>query len=145
MSEYKITGDLFTVPGITDDYILYAPRVGFACRANGGLVNLLGNLDKIDPNQLTVPQIDTLKFLEKKGIVNGTWEYTVNGKMPGQYKPTQVTLFPTNNCNLRCTYCYASAGDFQVRDIDFFIAEKAVEAVIKNVKDIGKCIRKAMQ
>lgn len=25
-----------------------------------------------------------------------------------EFRPVQVTLFPTNRCNLRCSYCYAS-------------------------------------
>jgi len=29
----------------------------------------------------------------------------------GPFKPIQVTLFPTNRCNLRCLYCYAEAGE----------------------------------
>ncbi len=29
----------------------------------------------------------------------------------GAFRPVQVTLFPTNRCNLRCSYCYAFGGE----------------------------------
>lgn len=53
------------------------------------------------------------------------------------FRPTQVTLFPTNNCNLRCTYCYAFGGEGggngePITKMDFRCAQRAVDIIAKN-------------
>lgn len=45
--------------------------------------------------------------------------------------PTHVTLCVTQNCNLKCLYCYASGGESN-KTIDYEIATKAIDFVISN-------------
>lgn len=131
---YRITCDLFTLPAEGDNHILYAPRQGFACVANPDLVNLLTDLDRLDVEALNREQRTALDFLDHKGVLNGSQEAPLNTTLPETYAPTQVTLFPTNQCNLRCTYCYASAGDLEPQTLDWHYATRAVEHVIENLK-----------
>lgn len=55
----------------------------------------------------------------------------------GPFQPTAVTLFLTNDCNLRCRYCYASAGDSDPVTMPFDLARAAVELVIANATAAG--------
>lgn len=50
------------------------------------------------------------------------------------YRPVEVTLFPTEQCNLRCTYCYARAAAEGVK-LSWEIAKAAIEFVFDNAKD----------
>jgi len=134
---YTITADIFTLPYKDGESILYAPRVGFACAVNDDTLNLLSELDTIDTDTLNQDQKDVLDFLDKKGILNGSDELNCIKVLPEKYTPTMVTLFPTNQCNLRCTYCYASAGDWTPMTMEWQTAVNAVEVVINNLKAKG--------
>ena len=53
------------------------------------------------------------------------------------FRPTQVTLFPTNNCNLRCSYCYAFGGEGggngePITKMDLRCAQRAIDLVAQN-------------
>ncbi len=133
---YQVTADLFSIP-YRENYILYAPRAGFACVANRDLVNLLAGLEQVDPATLNQEQKGALDYLCRKGIVNGSDELNCLKVFPEKYAPVQVTLFPTNQCNLKCKYCYASAGDFKPVTMDWHYAVAAVEQVIRNMKEQG--------
>ena len=135
--KYMITADLFTLPYKDDDSILYAPRVGFACVVNPDMVGLLADLNSIHIDNLNVEQKAALDFLDNKGILNGSDEYDCVKELPEKYTPTMVTLFPTNQCNLRCTYCYASAGEWKSLTMDWQTAVNAVELVIHNLIEKG--------
>ena len=117
--------------------ILYAPRTGFACIVNEDTVGLLSDLDDLDEETLNENQRRVLDFLDEKGILNGSEEWNCAADLPEVYTPTMVTLFPTNQCNLRCTYCYASAGDWTPMTMDWQTATSAVEIVIENIKEKG--------
>ena len=51
---------------------------------------------------------------------------------PGGYRPTTATLLLTNQCNLRCTYCYAHGGEGRERQMPVEIARAAIDAVYQN-------------
>jgi uncharacterized protein len=44
-----------------------------------------------------------------------------------------VVLFLTNQCNLRCTYCYASSGDHPGRRMTWEVARAAIDRVLLDV------------
>jgi uncharacterized protein len=50
----------------------------------------------------------------------------------GSFRPTSVTLFLTNQCNLRCVYCYASAGESAPITMSWEVAKAAADYVIGN-------------
>jgi len=53
------------------------------------------------------------------------------------FRPTAVTLFLTTECNMRCRYCYASAGGADPVTMPFEIAKAAVEVVVANAAAAG--------
>ena len=132
--KFNITCDLFTIPINKNVSLLYAPRLGFVCKANQDLINLLSDLDSGKNGNINREQKETLELLEEKGVLNGSKELTIKKTFPDKYTPTQVTLFPTNMCNLRCIYCYASAGDRKPEIMDWFYATKAIDKIIVNLK-----------
>jgi uncharacterized protein len=135
--KYQITCDLFTIPFQKNSYLLYAPRVGFICEANKDVLNLLANLDEIDSRALNEKQTRVLSQLEEGGILNGSREKVIQKYKPDEFAPTRLTLFPTNQCNLRCIYCYASAGDHDTKTMKWHFAETAINTIIENAKETG--------
>jgi uncharacterized protein len=130
---HRVTCDLFTLPYKDDLQILYAPRLGFICSANAALVDLLANLDRLDTSALTASQRSVLDYLDERGVLNGSPEVDPVRTLPERFTPTMATLFPTNQCNLRCRYCYAAAGEADPMVMDFRLAVAAVDRVIENV------------
>lgn len=55
----------------------------------------------------------------------------------GAPAPTEVTLFLTTACNLRCTYCYASAGDARATYMTMDVATRGIDFVIDNARREG--------
>ena len=138
IKEYRVTCDLFTIPLKDDKSLLYAPRVGFICQANRDVLDLLVNVDSLKPDSLNEMQINVLDHLEVNGVLNGTREREIKKYTPGKYTPTMVTLFPTNQCNLRCIYCYASAGENKPLAMEWRYAESAINAIVRNAITKGE-------
>lgn len=135
--EYQVTCDLFTIPLADDKAILYAPRVGFICEANSDVLNLLASINELKQDRLNAKQKYVLNQLVTNGVLNGSQELDIKKYNPGKYAPTTVTLFPTNQCNLRCIYCYASAGECKPLDMEWHYAESAITTIIRNAINVG--------
>jgi uncharacterized protein len=135
--KYEITADLFILPYRNEDYILYAPRVGLASIVNQDTVNFLSDLDSVKYDNLKEEEKTIIDFFSEKGILNGSKEFNCINQLPEQYTPTLVTLFTGNQCNLRCIYCYASAGECKPMKMSTTIAFAAIEKVIENLKSRG--------
>jgi uncharacterized protein len=137
IEEYRISCDLFTIPHKKDFTILYAPKIGYLCEANNDVINLLSNLNRIESGQLNEKQYNILKHLEENGVINGTTEPEIKKVHQNIFAPTRVTLFSTNQCNLRCIYCYASAGEHQPIVMKWNYAVTAIDTIIKNAVNTG--------
>ncbi len=135
--KYRITSDLFTIPDGDGRFLLYAPKAGFLCRANNDVINLLATIDKTDPGSLNGKQIKVLDHLIENGILNGSAESEIRNLISTEFAPTRVTLFPTNQCNLRCIYCYASAGEQNPLTMKWHYAVSAVNTIIENALKSG--------
>jgi uncharacterized protein len=136
--DYQVTCDLFTVPYNQEEKLLYAPRIGFLCLANKDLLDMLASIDTIDSKNINDTQKEVLDYLSEKGVINGEEEKSLHKKYPEKFSPVQVTLFPTTQCNLRCRYCYASAGETKAITMDWRYAVSALDAVIRNAKELGQ-------
>ena len=132
----RITAELFTIP-LEHAFLIYAPLRQAAFVANGGTVNLLaelqaGTLGSFDGE--TESLVEMLKYLK---IVDAGEEIAPKTAFSGNPHPTSLTLFLTTACNLRCTYCYAAAGDTPVRRMPLEVAIQGVDFVVKNALEIG--------
>ena len=81
---------------------------------------------------------DLVEFLRRLEIVDGGEESRPITTFSGDPKPTAVTLFLTTACNLRCTYCYASAGDTPTRVMPMEVAQRGIDFVIANALELGR-------
>ena len=118
--------------------ILYAPLGGLMARANESAVQAAFAYAD-DPAVL-----ETMSA-EEKAVVHALDERGFFACRPlphheSVFRPAQVTLFPTNNCNLRCTYCYAFGGEGggsrePITTMKLEVAQRAVDLVARNAKE----------
>ncbi|MEO8355193.1 MAG: radical SAM protein [Chloroflexota bacterium] len=55
-----------------------------------------------------------------------------------EFSPTTAVLLLTNQCQLRCTYCYAAAGESAWQELSFDLAKAAIDYVCENAQKTGK-------
>ena len=134
---FRITTDLFTIPYKDDQHLVYAPKIGFLCAGNKAVVDLLAKLNKSNPGEFFKEEVETLEYLEKNKVLNGSHDKPISLPCPEKFTPVTVTLFPTNQCNLRCRYCYASAGEKKPLVIDWHYAVSAVDHLVENAKSLN--------
>ncbi|MFH1001171.1 MAG: radical SAM protein, partial [Bacteroidota bacterium] len=135
--QFKLSCDLFQLDYKNNKKLLYAPRLGYACVVNDELINLLCNQDEQGNIIYKSNNFDVLQELEYRGVLNDNIERKVDYIIPKEYKPLNLTLFPTNQCNLACTYCYASAGEAEPIHLSFEKAKTAIDFVFNNIIEAG--------
>ncbi|HUJ10662.1 MAG TPA: radical SAM protein [Verrucomicrobiae bacterium] len=126
--------DVFAIPH-RDGYLVYAPLAGRVVYANANCVAQLrgyletGERDAVDPQIRT--RLGGLDWLN----VDRRPE-----PLPSQrpFRPTFVTLFLTNRCNLRCTYCYARAGEFDGCTMPTDVWQAAIDFVVGNACEVRR-------
>jgi uncharacterized protein len=130
-SALVLSAEVYTIPLSTNRYLVYAPVRRAAFVANSSLVNLIADLKDgcYQPSKETVAAIEFLRQLQ---IVDGGPEAQPIETFIGLPEPTNVTLFLTTVCNLRCTYCYASAGDRPVKSMKLETAKRGIDFVVRN-------------
>ncbi len=132
--ELRRNANLYFVPH-GEDYIIYAPMAGRAALVNGRCAEEIRSYVRSgDPDVLDEG------ITKQLGGLDWLAERTVPIPLPidRHYHPVSATLFVTNACNLRCTYCYAEAGDFgrQVMPPEIFRA--AIDLVTSNARRAGR-------
>ena len=130
----KLSAELFTVPlpEANDKYIVYAPLRQAAFVANTSAVNFIADLQEEIIDKQADLDGSFIELLRRLEIVDGGDEVRPVTEFHGDPEPTDITLFLTTACNLRCTYCYASAGDMPLRNMTFDIAKKGIDFILKN-------------
>lgn len=138
-----ILQQIFTIPIDGEKYIVYAPLKGIAFICNSSLVNAVfeqcSNFDtaahlsnSLSSNSSSIHINDNLAFLENLDFFKPeplpVDEYEQKGI---QYDA--VVLFLTNQCNLRCTYCYASSGEHKPQQMQWDLAKDAIDFVMNEV------------
>ncbi len=115
MANNGLLQQIFSLPLADKQHLLYAPLKQFACIANPALINhvfdicqRMDNGHRVDLSNMDNEVLQSLVehdfFVPKPEPVD---EYAGTGS-----RYDTVVLFPGNECNLRCGYCYAAAGDF---------------------------------
>lgn len=133
-----LSTEIFIIPLEQKKYIVYAPLRRAAFVANARVVNFLVDLqqgyydNKIDNDGALI------EFLRQLEILDAGAEELPITIFSGDPEPTAVTLFLTTACNLRCTYCYASAGDTPLRNMSLDVAKKGINFVLNNAIKKGE-------
>lgn len=125
--------ELFTIPVPEEEketYIIFRPLIGLAFLGNRGLVDLAYRLAD-DPQ--TPLRSDISQFLQAAGYFQP--DPPAPQPPSGDFDPLGLTLLLTNQCQLRCTYCYAAAGEMsrQVLPLEYgrLAIDCAAEAVLR--------------
>jgi len=126
--------EIYSVPIDPGAFLVYAPLQSVAFVANAELVNsLAAAASAVD----SPGRGELRRFLEAAGLtVDGQSEAPVT-EFAGDPEPTSITLFLTTACNLRCTYCYASAGDTPTRFMTEDVARRGIAYVASNAHRKG--------
>lgn len=131
----SISAELFNIPLDDGRYLVYAPLRRAAFITNAAMVNFLSDLCAGTLHLDSETDRELITFLRALEIVDGGIETSPNLAHAGDPCPTAVTLFLTTACNLRCTYCYASAGDKPARFMSLAVAKRGIEFVSTNAKN----------
>lgn len=128
----KVIDELYLIPD-NDQYVLYAPLKRTLLSVNQDLVLLLSKIK----NQEEIPKdknvLEVIDYLKNLGVLDSEEEYPENTGLTQEYCPTNLTLLPTTECNLRCIYCYADSGETS-KNLPLNIAKTAVDFVINNAR-----------
>ena len=128
---------LYTIPiSDADDaraYIVYRPLLGLAFIGNQAMATLATALAR-DPAQPV--REDIRNFLDSIGF------FAPDPPSPpspdtGTFAPMNLALLLTNQCQLRCTYCYASAGDFPRQHLSLETGRAAIDYTYESLKRLG--------
>ncbi|MGH9845574.1 MAG: radical SAM protein, partial [Blastocatellia bacterium] len=137
-----VSAELFTIPLHDNRYIVYAPLRRAAFVANASVINLLADLKAGSFDQSNYPATDSddslVEFLRRLEILDAPPEQLPITEFSGDPEPTSVTLFLTTACNLRCTYCYASAGDTPTKYMPLEVARRGIDFVAANASKRGE-------
>ena len=109
---------------------------------------MLESIERKETFPLDIKSLAVLNYLLLHGIVELESEESPGDPPPQQqtkpnlrFEPTNLILCPTTDCNLRCTYCYASGGA-SPKYMDFEMAARAIDFIVDNaVKNGGEMIR----
>jgi len=119
--------EIFFLPH-ENNYILYAPLKKFFAVVNGDAKAAVAK--KLEGLPLHAAERGIVEELEKRGLFGEDSAYPQVDEL---FAPTRVTLFPTDKCNLRCRYCYASAEDGS-HTLPLPAARAAIDLVASNAK-----------
>ncbi|MBD0370225.1 MAG: radical SAM protein [Pyrinomonadaceae bacterium] len=127
-----VSAEIFVIPLETDRYIVYAPLRRAAFVANSRVVNFLADLQEGVFDESADPDNSLVEFLRQLKILDAGSETLPITSFSGNPEPTSATLFLTTACNLRCTYCYASAGDTPTKVMNVEIAKRGIDFIAAN-------------
>lgn len=130
--------ELFIIPLEESRYLVYAPLRLAAFVADAATVNLMVDLQEGQPVKPDDETEATIEFLRRLEFIDAGEEMRPITRFKGDPCPTEITLFLTTDCNLRCTYCYASAGDTPKRAMTLETAIRGIDYIIGNAVKTGK-------
>lgn len=133
----EIRTDVFAIP-LLDRYVVYAPLRKVAFIANAATVNLLHRLQQGPVEPASEREVRFLRFCQAIHLTGDEGDWPITTLDRASYQPTEITLFLTTRCNLRCIYCYASAGDRPLADMSLETAKHGIDLVCRNALELGE-------
>ena len=128
----RITAEIFCFSH-QGAHFVYAPLRRLLLRVNLEAIEFIRALNR---NKFQEPIdsacTETLEILRAIHLVDSEPDNSPVMEDYFPFEPTEVTLFLTNQCNLRCIYCYASAGDMKPKSMKPLIGETAINTIVRN-------------
>jgi uncharacterized protein len=123
---------VFTIPVADGEYLVYAPLRRAAFVANPRAVNVLADLADGRYVAEADPGGAVWELCRRLEIADAGDEPRPESGATGAPAPTELTLLLTTNCNLRCTYCYASSGARPGKSMPLAVAKRGIDFVASN-------------
>lgn len=128
----QLSAEIFTISLGENRYLIYAPLRRAAVIGTTHIVSFLTALRQGCCETAVVSDAALLAFLRQVKIVDGEPETPPISIVTGEPLPTAITLLLTTACNLRCSYCYASAGETQVKFMSLETAKRGIDFIAAN-------------
>lgn len=141
-----ILNQIFSIPLEEGKYLIYAPLKGIAFIGNAPLINeIVEYSQRLTQNELPQHLIscDSSRHEKESNDVIGflnqlDFFYPEPIPMDNYHKRgvqyDTIILFLTNQCNLRCSYCYASSNEYPQKMMTWEIAKTGIDFVLDHVK-----------
>lgn len=126
-----ITTEIYEIPW-GQELLVYAPLRKVAFLTNSATFKTIMQLKEGAFDTLTNEQAELVDFLESVGITDKSKDHEITDLYQHDYEPIEVTLFLTSECNLRCNYCYARAGDTPSVRMSLETAKRGIDHIIRN-------------
>lgn len=143
--------DFFPSPkGDTDFYalpfgrrlILYRPQLPLAFLANRVMAELAAEPSVCNKPSPATDSAQAMEFLNRIGFFASPAAPVADEGEVKQYRPSIAVLLLTTSCQLRCSYCYASAGEARHRMPNTILplaaGKAAIDVVCRNAREKGE-------
>jgi uncharacterized protein len=114
-----IITDVFVIP-LLNHYLVYVPLRRAAFITNSSAVNLLHRLRQGEVQPMSQDEENFLRLCREIRLIGEEGDSPIGTLQSDRFNPNEVTLFLTTRCNLRCIYCYASAGELPLAEMTRF-------------------------
>lgn len=131
-----ISTDVYVIP-YEGAHLVYAPLRRLAFVANAAAVNTLAKLKAGVLDQPTADEAAFLEFAAAVRLTGSDGDAPIVGLNQPEFCPNEITLFLTADCNLRCVYCYARAGDTPASRMTLETARRGIDQVVANALALG--------
>ena len=132
-----LSAEIFFIALENSKYLIYAPLRRAAFIGNRSAADFLRRLRSGSLPPDANPDRSMLQLLRGLQIVGAGPERQPVSECAGEPMPTGVTLFLTTTCNLRCRYCYASAGNEPAKAMSMETAKRGIDFVAGNAARTG--------
>jgi uncharacterized protein len=111
-----------------EKFILFRPMKSIAFVGNKAMVNLVEKIERGEAPD----QSEAVGFLRGIGFLEPDPPSPTIGRET--FEPTSAVLLMTNQCQLRCVYCYAAAGENPKEELPFETAQTVIDYVVRNAQ-----------
>jgi uncharacterized protein len=134
-----VATETFVIPLANERFLVYAPLRRTAFVANRSLVGSLAAAQTGPFPASTDEDQALLRLFQKWGLVDEEpdEDESPGAVLTGPPRPVEITLLLTTACTLRCTYCYASAGDTPRQRMPLEVARRGIRFVLSNAVEVG--------
>ncbi len=115
-------------------FIIYRPLIGLAFVGNKAMADLAQSLAAQSP--AGEAHGEAVDFLHQIGFLNPDPPHPVETRE--DFKPTIAVLLLTNQCQLRCTYCYAAAGESRPQVLSVELGQAVIDQACQNAQQLGQ-------
>jgi len=126
----RFVTQIIPINGEGGKFIIYRPLLGLAFIGNKGMARVA--LDIAEGKDTNIPA-EVYEFLQNAGFF-----LPDPVRSPDTPFFSNAVLLLTNQCQLRCIYCYASAGEFAPLSLDVDSGKAVIDYVCKDVMEHGK-------